>query len=603
MKKNFPVTGHEILIDEDVRLVSRTDTRGIITFVNDAFVKASGFSREQLIGASHNMVRHPDVPPVVFENMWDTLKKGFPWRGVVKNRCKSGDHYWVDAHVVPVRKNGSAIGYMSARTKPTREAITQAETLYAQVARSGRMPHQSGGGWSRFLSVKNGVVLGIAFVTLMMIAGGVLGITGLSQSSSAMQRLYFNEMAPMQSIGRINFLMADNRAQVALALRNGPPSQPADVVVPIADHLAQLVRNKDEINALWTDYDKLARSPAERDLAQTYWAARQRYVEQGLMPARAALQQGDYRKGEALMRERVDPLYDAANQSAGDLLEFLADKASNNFRSVNERNELISIIAIAGISLGCLVMLLAGVYFFRGTVLPLQSAVTALERIAEGTLSGENDTSGSGEPGRVMTGVTVMQLHLKVMMDEIRHSSGSIREQCQRLNQTMMNVAQHSEEQHDRVYQTLDAATLACDGLSRLADDAQTMMQLAEGVDGDAQWAPLWDESEMLIEMAATATLEGVADAPLMQITTEPPLPEQSHAHAYAQGSNLAQMAQDLATAVRLEAFSMSDTVAQLNQVAMLIVENRAAVQEAWAASQQLEQTARELDSLVKYFD
>ncbi|RZI44295.1 PAS domain S-box protein [Herbaspirillum sp. HC18] len=572
MKKNFPVTGQEKSIPEGVRLVSRTDTKGIITFANDNFVSVCGFTRDELVGTSHNIVRHPDVPPVVFEDMWDTLKKGLPWRGVVKNRCKSGDHYWVDAHVVPVRKDGATIGYMSVRTRPSREAIAQAEALYAEAARTGRIPRQSGGGWRRFMSVRNGAALGIVFVTLMMIAGGILGITGLATSSSAMRSLYYEEMAPVQAIGRINFLMADNRAQVALALRERGSDAPQ---AKIATHMAALGKNKEEIDSLWSGYQKRARSMQERELADRYWVARNRYVEGGLFPARRALEKGNFEEADKVMTGSINPLYDEANRRAVDLLTFLSARAQGNFARVADRNELISIVAVAGITAGCLIVLFAGVYFFRATVLPLQSAVVALERIGEGNLSGENDTSGYGEPGRVMTGVTMMQLHLKVMMDEIRQWSGSIREQCQRLNETMMNLAQHSEEQHDRVYQTVDAATLSCEGLNRLADDAEAMMQLAERMEGHVGLGPLAHET------GAEAAVP----------------------HAGGGDPRLEQMAHDLAAAVRIEAFSMGDTVSQMNQVAMLIVENRGDVQGAWAASQKLEKTANELEKLVKYFD
>lgn len=572
MKKNLPVTGQEKPVPEGIRLVSRTDTKGIITFANDNFVATSGFSREELVGSSHNIVRHPDVPPVVFEDMWDTLKKGQPWRGVVKNRCKNGDHYWVDAHVVPVRKDGKTIGYMSVRTRPSREDVAKAETLYEEAAGTGRVPKQGGGGWRRFMTVRNGAALGIMFVTLMMIAGGILGITGLTLSSADMRGLYYEQMAPVQSIGRINFLMADNRAKVALSLRE--ESGEAGSVPPLVRaHMEALDRNRQEIDALWNDYIKLARGELERELAGKYWEARNRYVESGLMPARQALEQGDFHTAGMMMAERINPLYDEANKSAAELLDFLSAKARVNFLNVAERNEMIIVVAVIGIAAGCLVVLFAGVYFFRQTVVPLQSAVVALERIAEGNLSGETDTTGYGEPGRVMTGVTIMQLHLKVMMDEIRVSSGSIREQCQRLNNTMMNLAQHSEEQHDRVYQTVDAANASCGGLGRLAEDAERMMMLAERVGVE----PLAHESGL--EELALPAGSGEGDRAL------------------------AKMAQELAAAVRIEAFSMGETVAQMNQVAMLIVENRGEVQGAWAASQRLEQTARELDGLVQYFD
>lgn len=575
MKKNYPVTGQERLVPEGVRLVSRTDTKGIITFANDAFVEVCGFSRDELLGSSHNIVRHPDVPPAVFEDMWDTLKKGLPWRGLVKNRAKNGDHYWVDAHVVPVRKNGETIGYMSVRTRPARDAIARAEALYAEVARNGQVPAQNNAtGWRRHMSVKNGAALGIVFVTLMMIAGGILGITGLTLSSKAMRGLYFEQMAPVQSIGRINFLMADNRAQLALALRlHAASANKGDLSPGVLQQTALLTKNKQEIDALWAEYIKQPRNAAERALADRYWAARTRYVDAGLMPAKLALETGNFGGAAQILLTDVDPLYEEANSRANDLLRFLSEKARNNFNDVADRNEAIVVVAIIGITAGCLIVLFAGIYFFRATVLPLQAAVGALERIGEGNLSGESDTSGYGEPGRVMTGVTVMQLHLKVMMDEIRQSAGSIREQCQRLNNTMMNLAQQSEEQHDRVYQTVDAATLSCDGLSRLADNAESLMQLAQQLNAGAS---------VMQADGATAEIEGGETGGLAQV---------------------AQMAQDLAAAVRIEAFSMGDTVAQMNQVAMLIVDNRGEVQGAWAASQKLEQTARELDKLVKYFD
>jgi len=119
-------------------LVSKTDTKGITTYANDAFVAISGYSREELIGRSHNIVRHPDMPPAAFKWLWDTLHEGRPWRGVVKNRSKNGDHYWVRASVAPIIENGQTIGYVSVRRAPTREQVAEAEALYGELNRSGK---------------------------------------------------------------------------------------------------------------------------------------------------------------------------------------------------------------------------------------------------------------------------------------------------------------------------------------------------------------------------------------------------------------------------------------------------------------------------------
>ena len=133
MKKNLPVTGQEQSFPEGVPLVSTTDLKGRITYVNSAFVDVSGFSEEELLGQSHNIVRHPDVPPAVFEQMWQTLKQGKPWMGVVKNRCKSGDHYYVNAFVSPVEEGGAVTGYQSVRLRPKAGQIRRAEEIYRRV--------------------------------------------------------------------------------------------------------------------------------------------------------------------------------------------------------------------------------------------------------------------------------------------------------------------------------------------------------------------------------------------------------------------------------------------------------------------------------------
>ncbi|MCW3148218.1 methyl-accepting chemotaxis protein [Stutzerimonas stutzeri] len=134
MRNNQPVTQREYAFPDQQRLVSTTDLKGQITYCNDIFAEVSGFLREELIRAPHNLIRHPDVPPAVFAHMWTTLKLGKPWMGIVKNRRKNGDHYWVNAYVTPVVDNQrNVIGYESVRTKPTREQIQRAEALYARI--------------------------------------------------------------------------------------------------------------------------------------------------------------------------------------------------------------------------------------------------------------------------------------------------------------------------------------------------------------------------------------------------------------------------------------------------------------------------------------
>ncbi|MBK6744681.1 MAG: PAS domain-containing protein [Hydrogenophilales bacterium] len=160
MRTNMPVTNVEQVMRDGEFIVSRTDARGLITYVNPYFLEISGFTESELIGAPHNIVRHPDMPAEAFKDLWDTLQAGKPWTGYVKNRCKNGDHYWVLANATPIWENGQLAGYLSVRGKPDRVAVDKVEQVYRQF--------------------KNGQAQGLA-----ILEGGVVGTSGLAYLSRA----------------------------------------------------------------------------------------------------------------------------------------------------------------------------------------------------------------------------------------------------------------------------------------------------------------------------------------------------------------------------------------------------------------------------------
>ncbi len=133
MKKNLPVSQRETTFPDNSRLISSTDLKGVIQHANQAFIDISGFSAQELLNKSHNTVRHPDMPPAAFKLLWDCLKAGKQWKGIVKNRCKNGDHYWVDAFVTPVKENGQVVAYESVRNKPKKADVKRAEQSYQQI--------------------------------------------------------------------------------------------------------------------------------------------------------------------------------------------------------------------------------------------------------------------------------------------------------------------------------------------------------------------------------------------------------------------------------------------------------------------------------------
>lgn len=138
MRDNQPVSGHRAAVKNGANILSTTDARGWITYVNDELIAISGFSKEELVGQPHNIVRHPDMPRGAFELMWKNLRAGKSWMGLIKNRCKNGDHYWVHAYATPIIDgSGNVLEYQSIRSEPpSEEAVRRAERIYQAMRRA-----------------------------------------------------------------------------------------------------------------------------------------------------------------------------------------------------------------------------------------------------------------------------------------------------------------------------------------------------------------------------------------------------------------------------------------------------------------------------------
>src|SRR3954468_14867935 len=188
MRMNGPVTNAEYVLPEGEVIITHTDTSSRITYANPAFLTSSGFNLEECLGQPQNMVRHPDMPVEAFADLWQTIRAGKSWTGIVKNRRKDGGFYWVRANVTPMMMDGRCTGYMSVRIKPTRDEITTAERVYADL-RAGRARHlriNQGqifdtsviGAFKRAMnpSLKTGTWVLLGFLTALLAGVGVAGV-------------------------------------------------------------------------------------------------------------------------------------------------------------------------------------------------------------------------------------------------------------------------------------------------------------------------------------------------------------------------------------------------------------------------------------------
>jgi aerotaxis receptor len=123
----------EVQLEKSTMIVSETDLKGNILYANEDFCKIAGYTKDELIGQPHNMVRHTDMPKVAFADLWNTVQQNKIWKGIVKNKTKNGDFYWVNATAYKVTKQNGEQRYISVRRKPTSEEISYAENLYKQL--------------------------------------------------------------------------------------------------------------------------------------------------------------------------------------------------------------------------------------------------------------------------------------------------------------------------------------------------------------------------------------------------------------------------------------------------------------------------------------
>ena len=195
MRKNLPVTDVEYPVSDETLIVSRTDLKGKLTYFNEDFLAAAGFTSAELMGQPHNIVRHPDMPSEAFDNLWETLKAGKPWLGAVKNRRKNGDFYWVLATASPIRENDRVKGYTSIRTKLPADQRKLAEEVYAAIREKKSHGYRVDAGiirrrsWLDRFSIFTGtlkarLVTTMALQAFFMLALGICGALASGGSAS-----------------------------------------------------------------------------------------------------------------------------------------------------------------------------------------------------------------------------------------------------------------------------------------------------------------------------------------------------------------------------------------------------------------------------------
>jgi aerotaxis receptor len=470
MKNNQPVTQREVAFPANTYLVSRTDLKGIITYANDAFVDISGFTRDELIGKNHNMVRHPDMPEAAFQDLWATAKSGLPWRGLVKNRCKNGDFYWVEAFVVPLKKNGQTTGYMSVRTPASRDKRAAAEAAYAAAGQKGKLPASA----RRSLSLRSRLWATMAALVTLMAIIGFVGLNGLKQTDVELQAMYRDNLLPSNVVNRMMFLLSDNRSQVMLGLQHDPGSAFAKMHDhPVDLHIDNTLNNRKEINEL---LDKLKAAPLnehQKTLLDKFGATRERFSQEGVNVARDLLKENKFSEANVILLGKINPLYAEMQRDGLALVQDLAESANRRYVEAEEHYAEIRNLSIGLLVVAILLAIAAAALLVSSIVGSIRNAITHFAAIAEGRLTDDIDVGGRDETGLLLCNLATMQGTLKAMLDEISSASKAIDSRSKLLEAQMAQVASQSEQQQASVEGVAAATEEFSQSVQEVAANAQ----------------------------------------------------------------------------------------------------------------------------------
>src|SRR5689334_13986621 len=342
MRTNLPVTTAEYALTDETIIVSKTDMKGKLTYFNEEFVAASGFTPAELNGQPHNIVRHPDMPAEAFENLWETLKAGKPWAGAVKNRRKNGDFYWVLATASPIRENGQITGYTSIRTRLPADQRKEAEQVYKLLREKKAQDYTISAGVIRRRSIfdrlsfftgtlKARLTTLVSILGVFMLVAALTGILATRASNTRMQSIYEDRTMPLSQLLEINDRMVQNTAIQYEAAVNGRSGK------PVGDVAAKVSANIEQISKVWVAYMATYLTPEEKAVADSFAAKRKAYVENAVKPALALLGERKFDETSLLLAGKAGQLFASAKQELDKLVEIQVREARMQYdASVHE---------------------------------------------------------------------------------------------------------------------------------------------------------------------------------------------------------------------------------------------------------------------------
>jgi PAS domain S-box-containing protein len=473
MKKNLPVTQREIDYSESEVFITKTDVKGIVTYANDSFVHISGFSREELVGKNHNVVRHPDMPPWAFGDLWETVKSGHPWRGLVKNRAKNGDHYWVRATVSPIMEGSRIIGYLSLRKKPSREEIAQAEALYRSET-----PPSTRSSFHKFKNLSLQTKIQLLIQPILLVLLGIATVFIYQEIKATMMESAKNraESAAMQVIDSANMLMV-----------TGAISNPDDRKL-----LIEKIMDGQKLKGL-----RLLRTDA---VAKQFGPGLpEERIDDSVVKATIAASEKagrsipyfdlEKRNGIPVFRV-ITPYLQSKNFHGTDCqtchqvevgkVNGASDIEIDMSRDFSKLNRFMIGLIIGQLLLQVLLFFFIGFIVRKFIGKPVEEIKTHLNDLVNGNMTGMTDISGRDEMGEILCSVQSTKVLLGAIIDQIGSVSSRIDDGSGHLKHAMADVTRSSQAQSEAASNMASAVEEMTVSIDQVSENASEVRRVSE---------------------------------------------------------------------------------------------------------------------------
>ncbi|MBM3554313.1 MAG: PAS domain-containing protein [Alphaproteobacteria bacterium] len=505
MRLNTPVTTNEFVLSDGMMIVSRTDTAGRILDANEDFIQASGFTWDELKGQPHNLVRHPDMPPAAFADLWTTLKAGQPWRGFVKNRRKNGDYYWVLANATPLKEGNQITGYVSIRLKPTDAEKRAAEGLYKDI-RDGKAGNVAvvagrirktglGAAVDNFFAGTIGrrLTIMLAFMLIALLGVACAGILGSNAVNNGLDRLYRQALLPSTNVAQITDLMAKNielMYEGAADKRIGDDAGAQRAVGRVRENAARITQ-------LFDQYRQGMLEQNEREAVERFQSKRAAFVQNGVVPALEMIEGKRTGDIEQHIIKTASPLNLAAYDEAQGIYRILIEKGKREEAQAEALFTTVSItvgvIAVLAALIGIILVRLMTKAFLG----PIGQLNEVFEKIAAGNYESRVTIDRDDELGSVLRQIEALQTKLGFSRFEMADQQKKAEAEKRK---SMLALAADLESQVKGVVENVSAA-------------ATQMQTSAQAMSRNAQDTTMRTTAVAAATEEATANVQTVASA------------------------------------------------------------------------------------------